>query len=227
LAVIAEPLFFLVSFSGTHGSHVALARTEASSRTIEEFSPGSQRKKGIAGWDEKSFVGHTQYSIVEDGGEYVLRAFADGTASGLVRKVKFDAKELPWLSWRWKVTKLPEKGDVHYKETDDYAARIYVVFPHFLRWRTRTISYIWAAKLPVGESIPNPWLPRNVIMIAVQSGTDGLGVWIREKRNLQEDYVRLFGEEPPRAGAIGIMSDGDNTRAQAEAYYDDLVLTER
>ena len=61
-------------------------------------------------------------------------------------------------------------------------------------------------------------------MIAVESGADSLGRWIAEKRNVYEDYSRIFSEEPPEVGAIAVMSDADNTAETAEAFYDDFVL---
>ena len=203
----------------------ALIHGQDALRIIDQFSAQSQRNGKIYGWKEKSFVGHTQYSILEEEGNFVLKAVADSAASGLYKKMKYDLKEYPYLSWRWKVTKLPARGDVHRKETDDYGARVYVVFPKFLKWNTKTISYIWANKLPKGESFPNPWLPKNVIMIAVESGSDSLGKWITEKRNVYQDYRRLFGEEPPKVGAIALMSDSDNTGGKAVAFYDDFLLS--
>lgn len=193
-------------------------------RIIEKFSANSSNGNKISGWEEKSFLGHTKYSIVKHGENYLLHARSDSAASGLYKKIKYDVQEWPWLSWRWKVDKLPEKGDVHFKETDDYGARVYVVFSHFLKWKTKTISYIWARKLPKGEYIPNSWLPKNAAMVAVESGTDSLGRWITEKRNVYQDFKQIFGEEPPEVGAIAIMSDSDNTGGRAEAFYDDFML---
>jgi hypothetical protein len=210
-------IFLMLSFSG---GIVAQERVKA----IERFSSGSATDDGINGWKERSFVGNTDYTIVNEDGNYVLRAFADSSASGLYKDVKYDLKECPWLSWRWKVDRLPDKGDVYSKETDDYGARVYVIFPHFLRWRTKTISYIWARRLPKGEHVPNAWLPDNAVMVSVQSGPDSLGQWITEQRNVFQDYKNIFGKEPPKAGAIALMSDGDNTGGIAEAYYDDFIL---
>jgi hypothetical protein len=192
---------------------------------IDRFSILSSKGQLIKGWDEKSFVGNTQYSVEKEDSNFVLHAFADSTASGLHKKIKINVKEWQHLSWRWKVIQLPEKGDVRFKETDDYGARVYVVFPKLLKWNTRTISYIWAKKLPKEKKHPNPWLPKHVIMVAVESGPDSLGRWIREKRNVYEDYKNIFKEEPPKAGAIAIMSDSDNTGGKAEAFYDDFVFS--
>ncbi|RMG71046.1 MAG: DUF3047 domain-containing protein, partial [Nitrospirae bacterium] len=49
--------------------------------------------------------------------------------------------------------------------------------------------------------------------------------WIHEKRNVYQDYRKQFGEEPPEAGAIALMTDTDQTGETAVAYYDDIVLS--
>ena len=106
---------------------------------------------------------------------------------------------------------------------DDYAARVYVVFPSALFWRTKAINYIWANKLAAGEAVPNPFTS-NACMIAVQSGAAHVGQWLEEKRNLLEDYQKCFGEDPPKAGAVAIMTDTDNTEEQAVAWYGPIRL---
>jgi hypothetical protein len=57
------------------------------------------------------------------------------------------------------------------------------------------------------------------MMIAVESGSDQTGRWVVEKRNVLEDYRRFFGSDPPKAGAVAIMTDTDNTGEEAVAYY--------
>ena len=175
-------------------------------------------------WSIRTFGDSTRYRIVTQEGNSVMHARADSAASGYFKKVDLDPKEWPVLSWRWKVTELPDSGDVRFKETDDYGARVYVVFPRFLKWKTKTISYIWSRELEPGTSVPNPWLPDNVVMIAAQSGEARLGEWIEEQQPVYDDYKRIFGEEPPNIGAIAFMTDSDNTGGQAEAYYDDIKL---
>jgi hypothetical protein len=80
------------------------------------------------------------------------------------------------------------------------------------------LNYIWANKLPIGQAVPNPFTA-NAMMIAVQSGPGLTGQWIEETRNVFEDYRRSFGTDPPRAGAIAIMTDTDNTGEEATAWY--------
>jgi hypothetical protein len=51
-----------------------------------------------------------------------------------------------------------------------------------------------------------------------------VGQWLDEKRNLLEDYRKRFGEDPPKAGAVAIMTDTDNTGEQAVAWYGPVRL---
>jgi hypothetical protein len=216
-------LFFiyLLLVLGMPGAHA-----EPELKVLDKFSSESQAGDTIRGWTEKSFVGHTDYSVVEEDGNSVLRARAGATASGLYKEIKYDLEEYPYLSWRWKVTRLPKDGDVRFKETDDYGARVYVVFPRFLKWRTKTINHIWDRTLPEGESVPNPWLPKNAVMVVAESGSDSLGRWVTEKHNVYQDYQKVFGGKPPKVGPVAIMTDADNTGGSAEAYYDDLIISD-
>ena len=59
-------------------------------------------------------------------------------------------------------------------------------------------------------------------MIAVESGSGRAGQWIRERRDVREDYRHVFGEEPGRVDAVAIMTDTDNTGATATAWYGDI-----
>jgi hypothetical protein len=62
-------------------------------------------------------------------------------------------------------------------------------------------------------------------MLAVRSGDEQAGQWLSEQRDIVADFRRLFGEDPPQAGAIAIMTDTDNTGAEATAWYGDITLS--
>lgn len=188
----------------------------AQERLIDDFSSGID-----PAWKTKSFKGETRYSVDPTGSENggpCLRAESEASASGLIYEIEYYPKNYPVLAWSWKVDNILVNGDAGKKEGDDYAARVYVVFPSFLFWKTRAINYLWANRLPVGEVVPNAFTA-NAMMIAVRSGEEEKGKWRHERRNVYEDFKRLFGEEPPKVGAIAIMTDTDNTGEKASACY--------
>lgn len=197
------------------------------------------------GWEPLSFPkieARTLYDWAASSG--ALHAFAEKSASGLIARTAGSAAETPILRWRWKIVKTLAQGDEHQKSGDDYAARVYVVFqyePSQARLMTRLkyglikrlrgeypvhsgISYVWANKLAQGESAPSPYT-RRVMMVAARSGDAGAGEWRSQERNILEDYRRLFGKEPPPYAGIAIMTDADDTKDTAEAWYADMSLS--
>ena len=186
---------------------------------------------------------HTEYSLVDDNGTVVVKAVSRGSASGLVRTVDIDPMQYPVIEWRWKVGNILKKGDVTRKDGDDYPARLYVTFKYdsskvgfFERAKYEAIrmargeyppmgaiTYIWESKSPVETMVPNPYTDR-VRMIVVESGGEKVGHWVRESRNLVEDYRKAFGKDPPRISGVALMTDTDNTNESAIAYFGDIVL---
>jgi len=185
---------------------------------LGNFSAGD-----LAGWKPKRFRGETSYSLVVDGERRVLKAHSRAAASGLYKEVDLDPAKYPVLRWSWKIGGTIPNGDERTKAGDDYAARVYIVFPRTLFWKTKAINYIWANRLPQGKSLPNAFTS-NAVMVAVESGNGKAGTWVTEERNVYEDYRALFGEDPPPIGAVALMTDTDNTGGEAEAYYGDIVL---
>ncbi len=196
------------------------------------------------GWEPLTFnkiKSHTHYEWSPE--NHVIHAVSSAAASGLTYRLDQEAGKAPILRWRWRVSHSISKGEEKTKAGDDYAARIYVTFrydPSKVGAGARIkygfakalygeypphagINYIWANRLAQGESTPNPYTDR-VMMVAVRSGDSEAGKWFAEERNIQEDYRTLFKEDPPPLAGIALMTDTDNTGSQAEAWYADIEL---
>lgn len=198
---------------------VNAALAERAARTIADFEQGLP-----PGTEERVFSAQTLYRVVDQDNQRVLNAIAEGSASGLIFPTRFDPAEWSWLEWRWKIDGVVKKGDARKKQGDDYAARVYVIFPHWLPLRTRSINYIWANQLPRDAMQANTFTS-NAMMLALQSGAGSSGEWIAERRNLVDDYRRLFGEDPPDEALVAVMTDTDQTKESVQAWYDDIRLT--
>lgn len=200
-----------------------------------------------AGWEELSFARVPKRTVYAwDAREGCLAARADASASGLIVRLDAPAGERPVLRWRWRVEATLPKGDERRKSGDDYAARVYAAFrydparagaatrlKYGLARRLRgaypphaAINYIWANRLPKGESVRNAYSDR-VAMVALRSGDAEAGHWREEERDLLEDYRRLFGEDPPPLEGIAVMTDADDTGGKAAACYAALTLSPR
>jgi len=188
-------------------------KSSGAGRLIDDFRHGAG-----PGWESRSFQGETRYFPAVVDNIPCLKAEADNSASGLFYKLEYDPAAEPILSWSWVADNLVSRGDARTKAGDDYPARIYVVFPSLLFWRTRALNYVWANRLPEGQAIPNSFTA-NAMMVAVESGPAHLGQWRSYRRNIRDDFRRYFGFEPPDVEAIAIMTDTDNTGEKASACY--------
>lgn len=196
------------------------------------------------GWEPLSFAKRPATAYAWSPAEGALFARADASASGLITRLNRPVAESPILRWRWKIARTLPAGDERRKSGDDYAARVYVAFlydPARVSAGTRfkyglakklkgeypphaAINYIWANKLAKGASIVNAYTDR-VIMVAARSGDAEAGQWREEERDVLADYRRLFGEDPPPYSGIAVMTDADDTRGSAEAWYADVSLS--
>jgi hypothetical protein len=186
---------------------------------------------------------YTDYALVPNDGQIVVRARARASASGLIKQTHIDPHKYPIIRWRWKIANLIEHADLTRKDGDDYPARLYINFRgksselSFLErvenalYRklygreppTAAINYVWDGKAPAGTIAPNAYTDR-VRMIVVNSGADSVGQWVDEERNVVEDYRAAFGKEPPPIVSVALMTDTDNTGESAIAWYGDITL---
>lgn len=184
-------------------------------------------KSTLQEWQEKIFKDRVMYTVKPDEEDGYLHAVSNKACSGLVYRMSFDPGEYPMMSWEWKVTKFPEKdstadeGSGGWIEKDDYAARVYVIFPSWIFTSTRSIEYVWDEALQEETVMTSPYFG-NIKIIVVQSGRDFMDTWVSETRNIYEDYKKSFGSLPPMAGAIALMTDTDNTLSTAEAAYKNI-----
>ena len=209
------PLCIVLLLTGT------LAGASENVLHLGAFSSGD-----LTGWKEQT-IGmmkpKTTYNLSKDNEKTVLIARSTKSASGRIYSLNLDPKEYQTLKWSWKIDHTIKKGDEKSKQGDDFAARLCVFFPKGFFSKTPAICYVWANRLPRGEHVVSPFTS-NIITVAADSGEELAGHWTFHQRNLREDYRKFFGEEPPRIGAVALMTDTDNTGESAVGYYGDIVL---
>ena len=226
------------------GSLLGFARPEYAVASFSNMRPGGT----VNGWRAMTLgdAPESRYDLVSDGGTTVVRGRASSSASGLVRAFNLDANRFPVLSWRWKAENVVPGGNIRRKGGDDYPARIYVTFDYDpgdlsfgdrLKYRAlkalgyddvpvRALSYVWANRADETQIVPNAFTDW-VQMVPVESGPANLGRWRTERRDVVRDYRAAFGEDPPAISGIAIMTDTDNTKGQATAYFGDIRLGTR
>ena len=179
-------------------------------------------------WSEKIFDQQTAYSITNLEGLLVLKAKSHHSASGLFTEQTVDIKKYPYLNWRWRIESHLSSLDETQKQGDDYAARIYIVVSGGLFfWRTKALNYVWSSRTENGAVWPNAFAPDNTQMMALRTSKDQLATWYIEKRNIYEDLKQWLGYEVTEINAIAIMTDTDNSKGQATAFYGDIYFSKK
>jgi len=205
-------------------SQIGLASQEM---IVDKFSITDEGKLP-AGWRARNRdlteKARSVYKVVVEGENAYLLAHSKGEAVQLGKKIEIDLKEFPILKWRWRVDKLCQGGDERHKDTGDSPAGIYVVFPSWKKWNPKAIKYVWSAsKLPKGFITKSPYASGTKIIV-LENANSPLGKWVEERVDVRSDYKKFWGKKLKKIKLIGIMTDSDNTKKEAIAAYDDIIM---
>jgi hypothetical protein len=180
----------------------------------------------------------TDYRWANKDGRAAIEARSERSASMWRRRLDMAPGSYGDVSFAWWVPELIPGADPSKVDSEDSPVRVLFGFAgdHAkLPARTRamfelaevltgekppyaTLMYIWVPEAPIGTVIVNPRSDR-IRKIVLDSGAAGLGRWLDHRRNLVEDYRRAFGEEPGPLVSVAVMTDSDNTRSRAQAWY--------
>jgi len=234
-------LFFLITISQTVLAQEADSLKVLSDGTIIIDNFQNQKVGELpSGWYDRNATSEVVNESPKEQQKYKYRVLQEGSNKylhyqgtkamhlnfPLRNRKNLNIYKTPILSWRVRVDKIPENANEDDDNRNDSAASIYVVFDlgHILFKKVpKSIRYSWSSTLSKGTQLTK--LFGNQKIIVVQSGTKETGKWVTFKRNIVEDYKRLFGDDPPKKPlAILILSDGDSTGNRSVADYDDIEL---
>lgn len=172
--------------------------------------------------------------LEKDGNAFYLQLTSKGDSSFGVRKeARVDVRKFPILCWRWKVTKLPRGGDIRRSATDDQALQVYIAFKEsgLMGLNTPIVGYIWDNEAPKGWSGRSPQMGGDKLRyIVLRNKTDKVGQWYTERRNIYQDYKKLFadiksGEPQGPTTGLQIYINSQRTKSQAESIIGDIYFS--
>jgi len=168
-------------------------------------------------------MGNAQmFDVSREGSRTVLHAFTSGGNICLGKKISVPLGNYPILHWAWKVIVLPSGGREDVKKKNDSAAGIIIGLKRGFAFNA--LKYVWSSTLPVGSVVRDgPGAYDRVIVL--ESGGSRTGKWISEKVDFGKDIRRCFDDRYSGIQGVSIMTDSDNTRSSAEAYYADLSFS--
>lgn len=198
-----------------------------------------------ARWETMALPGkvRTLFSLDKRGDKPTLKAQAQSSASMLRQRLQIAPEKLGNLQFEWQIDHLIDGADMALRETEDSPVRLILVFDgdrnrfsaqnamlseltHSLTGEPlpyATLMYVWCNACPKESVIVNPRTDR-IRKLAVESGPQHLGQWRRYQRNIRADFEKAFGEAPGTLLGLAIMTDTDNTRSTAQAWYGAIRL---
>ncbi|MGH7218967.1 MAG: DUF3047 domain-containing protein [Nitrospiraceae bacterium] len=151
-------------------------------------------------WDHESqrseSKGRDAYKVQTENGVNFLAA-KDAGQRIKKKKIDWDPKALPVLTWRWRLQKATT-------DTEPIAA-IYASLDIDLMFIPVFTKYVWSATKPEGTLTEGGMFSGSEIV--VQSGTKEVGQWFEERVNVYEDFKRIHRHEPAaKAWGISIIA---------------------
>ena len=173
---------------------------QSQSLVLEDFQ--AKEADGFpSSWDHENQRSHSKgrdaYKVQTENGVNFLAA-KDAGQRIKKKKIDWDPKTFPVLSWRWRLHKATTAG------TEPIAA-IYASLDTDLMFIPVFTKYIWSATKPEGTLTEGGMFSGSEIV--VQSGTKDVDQWFEERVNVYEDFKRIHQHEPAaKAWGISIIA---------------------
>ena len=168
----------------------------------------------------------TTYTIGSNENGNFLKAVADNAASGLGKEVKIDLNKTPFINITWKIEKDLPGIKENTKKGHDFAARVFAVKKTGATpLSNRAINYVFSSNNEIGSNSPSPYTKKSIDNV-LASTKNNLNEWVTVKANVKEDFKRFHNLNVDELDGLAIMSDTDNSKMKAIAYYQNIYFSE-
>ena len=173
----------------------------------------------------RKLKGKTTYTLgSNDKGNY-LKAESEGKASGLGKKVKINLIKTPFINITWKVEKDLTGINEQSKKGHDYAARVFIIKKTGITaLSNRAINYVFSSNNIIGKHWRSPFT-KNSIDYVLATTQDNLNEWVSVKANVKEHFKKLYDIDVNEIDGVAIMTDTDNSKLLAIAYYQNIYFS--
>ena len=176
----------------------------------------------IRGADNK-----TIYTVGSNENGNFLKAVADNAASGLGKELKIDLNKTPFINITWKIEKDLSGIKENTKKGHDFAARVFAVKKiGATPLSNRAINYVFSSNNEVGFNSPSPYTKKSIDNV-LASTKENLNEWVTVKANVKEDFKKFHNLDVNELDGLAIMSDTDNSKMKAIAYFQNIYFSDK
>ena len=154
-----------------------------------------------------------------------IKAEAEGKGSGLGKEVKIDLSKTPFINITWKVEKDLSGIVENTKKGHDYAARVFVIKKTgSTALSNRAINYVFSSNNHIDNNWPSPYTKKSIDYV-LSSTKNNLNEWITVKANVKKHFKELHDLDVKEISGLAIMTDTDNSKLKAIAYYQNIYFS--
>ena len=169
---------------------------------------------------------NTVYTVGSNENGNFLKAVADNAASGLGKEIKIDLNKTPCINITWKIEKDLPGIKENTKKGHDFAARVFAVKKTGATpLSNRAINYVFSSNNEIGFNSPSPYTKKSIDNV-LASTKKNINEWVTVKANVKEDFKKFHGLDVSELDGLAIMSDTDNSKMKAIAYYQNIYFSE-
>ena len=140
-------------------------------------------------------------------------------------EIKIDLNKTPIINITWKIEKDLPGIKESTKKGHDFAARVFAVKKTGATpLSTRAINYVCSSNSEIGFNSPSPYTKKSIDNVLATT-KDNLNKWITVKANVKEDFKRFHDLDVNELDGLAIMSDTDNSKMKAVAYYQNIYFS--
>ena len=173
----------------------------------------------------KKLKGKTTYTIGSNENGNYLKAKAEGKASGLGKEAKINLIKTPFINITWKVEKDLAGINEQSKKGHDYAARVFVIKKTGATpLSNRAINYVFSSNNFIGQYWRSPFTKKSIDYV-LSSTQNNLNEWVTVKANVKEHFRKLHDIDVNEIEGVAIMTDTDNSKLPAIAYYQNIYFS--
>ena len=206
-------ILFLLSISISYAENINVFEF-----TEKELLELKVRK--VRGADNK-----TIYTLGSNKNGNYYKAIADNAASGLGKEIKIDLNKTPFLNITWKVEKGLSGIIENSKKGHDYAARVFVIKKTGATpLSNRAMNYVFSSNNEIDTNHPSPYTKKSIDYVLTTTN-ENLDECVTVKVNVKDHFKKFHDLDVNDIEGIAIMTDTDNSKKLAIAYYQNIYFS--
>jgi hypothetical protein len=175
----------------------------------------------------KKVKGETTWILGSNENGNFIKAEAEGEGSGLGKQIEIDLLKTPFINITWKVEKDLSGIVENSKKGHDYAARVFVIKKTgSTALSNRAINYVFSSNEKINNNWPSPYTKKSIDYV-LSTTKDNLNIWVTVKANVKKHFKELHNLDVKNLTGVAIMTDTDNSKKKAIAYYQNIYFSSK